>query len=96
MYDIFSPYSVYVIKPIMDDEEWSKKIEDVYYGMSKDPVSRMYQHRSKHNRCYSKLLVDKYGKDNIEMIIIGKCRSREDCYILESKYLRKPCINYKQ
>lgn len=96
MCDIFNPYSVYVVKPIMDDEEWSKKVEDVYYGMTERPAKRMSAHMSKSNDCSSKKLVDKYGKDNLEMVIIGKCRTREDCYRLESEYLRKPCVNCKQ
>ena len=89
-------YFVYAIRPIMDEEEWNKKVEWTYYGMTENPRRRWMSHCDKSNNCASSVLFEKFGKDNLEMVIIGKRSTREKCSKLENNYLRKPCVNWKK
>jgi len=70
---------------------------EVYYGSTASTLlKRMTKHRSKTNTCKSKILFDKYGKDNIRIVLIKlfPCQSIDELNAEEAKYQREnKCVN---
>jgi hypothetical protein len=70
---------------------------EVYYGSTVSTlVKRMSKHRSKTNGCKSKILFEKYGKENIKIVLVKlfPCQSKDELSAEEAKYQREnKCVN---
>jgi hypothetical protein len=65
--------------------------EDCYIGTTSTSFElRLKQHFSKTNNCSSKVLIDKYGKENIKYMILEKCNTNNQ-YERENFWIN--CIN---
>jgi len=94
-----------MIRPIIDNENWSKKVNTVYIGAT----TYFYETRFKAHKCdyrkkrFSKStcikVFEKYGIDNVEVICLQECKNKTEMYNTESKYIiknREYCVNKKQ
>ena len=85
---------IYMIEPTCDYEEG-----DVYYGScATELCKRFSQHRSKSNNCKSKILIDKYGRENVKILLIKlfPCASKNELEAEEGNYHRaNKCVNKK-
>ena len=83
---------IYMLEPICEYPEG-----DVYYGNTTTTlVKRLYHHTVKSNKCSSKILFDKYGKDNIKIVLICEypCKNKSELKAMEGKYQREnKCVN---
>jgi hypothetical protein len=84
---------IYMIEPTCEYDEG-----DVYYGHTTSTlVKRLSQHKAPSNKtCNSKLLIEKYGRDNIKIVLIKlfPCNSKDELKAEEGKYQREnKCIN---
>lgn len=83
---------IYMIEPTCEYEEG-----EVYYGSTTSTlVKRMTSHRKKANTCKSKILFEKYGKDNIKIVLVKlfPCQSKDELNAEEAKYQREnKCVN---
>ena len=83
---------IYMIEPTCEYEEG-----EVYYGScATELYKRFYTHNNKSNNCKSKILFDKYGKDNIKIVLVKlfPCSSKEELEAEEGKYHRQfKCVN---
>jgi len=96
---------VYMVRPIIDDENWSKKANTIYIGATTNWYkTRFVKHKSDYRKKnYSSTtcmkVFEKYGIDNVEVICLQKCKNKNEMYNTESKYIIKNkeyCVNKKQ
>ena len=83
---------IYMIEPTCEYDEG-----DVYYGSTASTlVKRLSQHKAPSNKANSKLLIEKYGRDNIKIVLIKlfPCNSKDELKAEEGKYQREnKCVN---
>ena len=83
---------IYMLEPTCEYDEG-----DVYYGSTASTlVKRLSGHKKKSNGCKSILLFEKYGKDNIKIVLIESypCSSKDELKSVEAKYQREnKCVN---
>jgi hypothetical protein len=83
---------IYMLEPICEYEEG-----DVYYGSTTSTlVKRLSQHKCLSNTAKSKYLVEKYGRDNIKIVLMENypCNSKDELKAVEAKYQRgNKCVN---
>ena len=84
---------IYMIEPTCEYAEG-----DVYYGSTATTlVKRFWSHRSSSsNTTRSKILIEKYGRDNIKIVLLEEfpCESKSQLKALEAKYIREnKCVN---
>jgi hypothetical protein len=88
----YSNGKIYMIEPTCEYEDG-----DIYYGSTASTlVKRLSQHKNKSNKCRSKILIEKYGRDNIKIILIKyfPCQNKSELTAEEGKYQRaNKCIN---
>ena len=88
----YSKGKIYMIEPTCEYEEG-----DVYYGSTCDSLTRRFnKHRCKLNNCFSKLLIEKYGRDNVRIMLIKEfpCSSKSELTLEEKKYITtNKCVN---
>lgn len=93
-------YKVYVIRPILDDEEYAKKNKFNYYGLTIKHIDERYgKHKSnfKSNTkmCKSYMVFEKYGIDNCECVILNRFDNEFDMIKQEILYINhnENCVN---
>lgn len=83
---------IYMLEPNCEYETG-----DVYYGSTTtDLVKRLNDHRLKCNKCASNTLFEKYGCDNIKIVLIKDfaCKNKSELVMEEAKYIREnKCVN---
>ena len=83
---------IYMLEPTCEYDEG-----DVYYGHTTSTlVRRLCEHKSKSNKSSSKVLIEKYGRDNIKIVLIElcPCSSKDELKAVEAKYQREnKCVN---
>jgi hypothetical protein len=83
---------IYMLEPTCEYEEG-----EVYYGSTTSTLpKRLYSHKCNHNKCSSKKLFDKYGKENIKIVLVCEypCRNKSQLKREEGKYQRaNKCVN---
>jgi len=83
---------IYMLEPICEYDEG-----DVYYGSTVSTlVKRLSNHKRPCNDCKSKLLFDKYGRDNIKIVLLEECPCDNISQLkaVEAKYQREnKCVN---
>ena len=83
---------IYMLEPTCEYDEG-----DVYYGSTATTlVKRLCQHKSPSNKCKSKILIDKYGRDNIKIVLMEMypCSCKDELKAVEAKYQREnKCVN---
>lgn len=83
---------IYMLEPTCEYEDG-----DVYYGSTASTlVKRLWGHKKPSNTCKSKILIDKYGRDNIKIVFIKNfpCSSIDELNAEEGKYHRaNKCVN---
>lgn len=87
--------AIYMLEPSIEYDEG-----DVYYGSTTQLLhKRLYEHKKnyKYNRgCKSKILIEKYGIENIKIILIKyhPCENKTELEAEEAKYIREnKCVN---
>ena len=85
---------IYMLEPKCEYEDG-----DVYYGSTTTTLcKRLNWHKKNGNGCKSKILLNKYGKDNIKIVLIKNypCNSIDELNAEEGKYQRaNKCVNKK-
>jgi hypothetical protein len=88
----YSNGKIYMLEPTCEYEEG-----DVYYGSTATTlVKRLSNHKSISNKAKSKYLIDKYGRDNIKIVLIKMfpCSCKAELSAEEGKYQRaNKCVN---
>ena len=83
---------IYMIEPTCEYEEG-----DVYFGSTTSTlVKRLSGHKSASNGASSKILIEKYGRNNIKIVLIKlfPCSSKDELKAEEGKYHRaNKCVN---
>jgi len=83
---------IYMLEPTCEYDEG-----DVYYGnCATTLVKRLSEHKCKSNPTSSKYLIEKYGRDNIKIVLIKlfPCNSKDELRAEEGKYQREnKCVN---
>lgn len=87
---------IYMLEPTCEYEEG-----DVYYGHTTSTlVKRLTHHKTDSRRqpspCSSKILFQKYGEDNIKIVLMENypCNSKDELKAVEAKYQREnKCVN---
>ena len=83
---------IYMLEPICEYDEG-----DVYYGSTASTlVKRLCNHKKTSNDCKSKLLFDKYGRENIKIVLLEECPCDNISQLnaVEAKYQREnKCVN---
>ena len=83
---------IYMIEPTCEYDEG-----DVYYGSTTSTlVKRLSNHKAKSNSTASKYLIEKYGRDNIKIVLIEAypCSCKDELKAVEAKYQREnKCVN---
>ena len=83
---------IYMIEPTCEYDEG-----DVYYGSTASTlVKRLSQHKAPSNKANSKLLIEKYGRDNIKIVLMElyPCSCKDELKAGEAKYQREnKCVN---
>ena len=83
---------IYMLEPTCEYEEG-----DVYYGSTTTTlVKRLYQHRMVQNNCRSKILFEKYGRDNVKIVLLCEypCKNKAELRAKEGEYQREnKCVN---
>ena len=83
---------IYMLEPTCEYDEG-----DVYYGNCVTTlVKRLSNHKSKSNKTASKILMEKYGRDNIKIVLIElyPCSCKDELKAVEAKYQREnKCVN---
>jgi len=90
----YSKGKIYKLEPTCQYEDG-----DVYYGSCTISLKQrfaVHKSQSVSNKCKSHILFDKYGKDNIKIVLIKlfSCNSKSELEIEEGKYQREyKCVN---
>lgn len=88
----YSNGKIYMLEPTCEYEEG-----DVYYGSTASTlVKRLSTHKSSFNTTKSKSLIDKYGRENIKIVLIKMfpCSCKAELSAEEGKYQRaNKCVN---
>ena len=88
----YSNGKIYMLEPTCEYEEG-----DVYYGSTASTlVKRLSIHKKSSNKCKSKSLIDKYGRENIKIVLIKMfpCSCKAELSAEEGKYQRaNKCVN---
>ena len=83
---------IYMIEPTCEYDEG-----DVYYGHTTSTlVKRLSEHKCKSNPTSSKYLIEKYGRDNIKIVLMElyPCSCKDELKAVEAKYQREnKCVN---
>jgi len=83
---------IYMLEPKCEYEDG-----EVYYGSTTTTLcKRLNWHKTKSNNCKSKILYEKYGSDNIKIVLIKNypCNSIDELNAEEGKYHRQyKCVN---
>ena len=83
---------IYMLEPTCEYEEG-----DVYFGSTASTlVKRLSQHKKPSNKSKSKHLMDKYGRENIKIVLIKMfpCSCKAELSAEEGKYQRaNKCVN---
>ena len=83
---------IYMIEPNCEYDDG-----DVYYGSTTSTlVHRLNNHKNISNKCKSKILIDKYGRENIKIVLIKlfPCNSIDELNAEEGHYHRNNrCVN---
>ena len=83
---------IYMLEPTCEYDEG-----DVYYGSTASTlVKRLSQHKKPSNNLTSRLLLDKYGRDNIKIVLMEAypCSCVDELKAVEAKYQREnKCVN---
>ena len=83
---------IYMLEPTCEYDEG-----DVYYGHTTSTlVKRLSQHKKPSCKASSKYLKEKYGRDNIKIVLIKlfPCNSKDELKAEEGKYQREnKCVN---
>ena len=83
---------IYMIEPTCEYDEG-----DVYYGSTTSTlVKRLSGHKAKSNSTSSKVLIEKYGRDNIKIVLMElyPCSCKDELKAVEAKYQREnKCVN---
>jgi hypothetical protein len=83
---------IYMLEPTCEYDEG-----DVYYGHTTSTlVKRLSEHKSKSNKNSSKYLIEKYGRDNIKIVLMElyPCSCKDELKAVEAKYQREnKCVN---
>ena len=91
----YSKGTIYMLEPTIEYEEG-----DIYYGSTTQPLyKRFYGHKKDfkyNNGVKSKVLFEKYGIENIKIILIKSysCENKKELEAEEAKYIREnKCVN---
>jgi hypothetical protein len=83
---------IYMLEPTCEYDDG-----DVYYGSCASTLTqRLSKHKAPSNKCKSNILIKKYGRDNIKIVLIKpfQCSSKTELSAEESKYHRRfKCVN---
>ena len=83
---------IYMLEPTCEYDEG-----DVYYGHTTSTlVKRLSHHKTSSNTTKSKYLIEKYGRDNIKIVLIElcPCSCKDELKAVEGKYQREnKCVN---
>jgi hypothetical protein len=83
---------IYMLEPTCEYDEG-----DVYYGHTTSTlVKRLSQHKAPSNKTASKILIEKYGRDNIKSVLMElyPCSCKDELKAVEAKYQREnKCVN---
>ena len=83
---------IYMLEPTCEYDEG-----DVYYGHTTSTlVKRLSRHKTSSNTTKSKYLIEKYGRDNIKIVLIElcPCSCKDELKAVEGKYQREnKCVN---
>ena len=83
---------IYMLEPTCEYDEG-----DVYYGHTATTlVKRMSGHKNRNASCSSQILFNKYGQDNIRIVLMElcPCSSKDELKAIEAKYQREnKCVN---
>jgi len=83
---------IYMLEPTCEYDEG-----DVYYGHTTSTlVKRLSNHKAKSNPTSSKYLIEKYGRDNIKIVLMElyPCSCKDELKAVEAKYQREnKCVN---
>ncbi len=83
---------IYMLEPTCEYDEG-----DVYYGHTTSTlVKRLSQHKKPSNKLSSKILMEKYGRDNIKIVLMEAypCSCKDEIKKVEAKYQREnKCVN---
>ena len=83
---------IYMLEPTCEYDEG-----DVYYGSTASTlVKRLSEHKKPSNNLTSRLLLDKYGRDNIKIVLMEAypCSCVDELKAVEAKYQRaNKCVN---
>ena len=83
---------IYMLEPTCEYDEG-----DVYYGHTTSTlVKRLSQHKKPSCKASSKYLMEKYGRDNIKIVLMENhpCNSKDELKAVEAKYQREnKCVN---
>ena len=83
---------IYMLEPTCEYDEG-----DVYYGnCATTLVKRLSKHKNPSNKTASKILMEKYGRDNIKIVLVKlfPCNSKDELKAEEGKYQREnKCVN---
>jgi len=83
---------IYMLEPTCEYDEG-----DVYYGHTTSTlVKRLSEHKCKSNPTSSKYLIEKYGRDNIKIVLMElyPCSCKDELKAVEAKYQREnKCVN---
>ena len=83
---------IYMLEPTCEYDEG-----DVYYGHTTSTlVKRLSGHKKPSNPTSSKYLIEKYGRDNIKIVLMElyPCSCKDELKAVEAKYQREnKCVN---
>ena len=83
---------IYMLEPTCEYDEG-----DVYYGHTASTlVKRLSEHKRKSNATSSKYLIEKYGRNNIKIVLMElyPCSFKDELKAVEAKYQREnKCVN---
>ena len=83
---------IYMLEPTCEYDEG-----DVYYGSTTSTlVKRLSQHKQPSCKLTSKILMEKYGRDNIKIVLMElyPCSCKDELKSVEAKYQREnKCVN---
>ena len=55
----------------------SPDLKECYVGSTTDFEDRKRKHKKKSNKCYSRILFEKYGFDNCKFVVLEQCTKEE-------------------
>jgi hypothetical protein len=84
---------IYLLKPIV----FNYNLADIYIGATTLTLQKRFNtHRAASNKSTSRLLFNKYGAENIEIVLLEEypCNCKTELHKREAEYIRsRKCIN---